>query len=122
MGIDIYSRWKNMTDAEKEGQYTGFSVTSGDVGYLREAYHGEPYATKYFVSEAFSAPDGEVKIPAHILRSRLPETLRIAAERNNKLYEGDNMRDVLKAFIDFVELCEAKEEETGESPTITASY
>lgn len=26
MGIDIYLRWNDMTDAEREAQHTGFSV------------------------------------------------------------------------------------------------
>jgi predicted Rossmann fold nucleotide-binding protein DprA/Smf involved in DNA uptake len=45
MGIDIYARWKGQTRQEQEAQYTGFSVVHGHLGYLREAYHGEPYAT-----------------------------------------------------------------------------
>ena len=53
MGIDIYMHWKDQTEEEHKAQLTGFSVTSGDVGYLREAYHGSPYATKFLMPEAF---------------------------------------------------------------------
>jgi hypothetical protein len=49
MGIDIYMRWKGQTDEETQAQFVGFSVVHGHVGYLREAYHGAPYATKYGV-------------------------------------------------------------------------
>ena len=53
MGIDIYARWKGQTEAEEQAQNTGFSAVHGHVGYLREAYHGEPYATRYLAAEAF---------------------------------------------------------------------
>lgn len=53
MGIDVYADWDGRTKEEQEAQYTGFSVTSGDAGYLREAYHGEPYATMVLFPECF---------------------------------------------------------------------
>ena len=53
MGIDIYAKWDRMSRQEEAAQITGFSVEHGHVGYLREAYHGEPYATKVFVPQAF---------------------------------------------------------------------
>jgi hypothetical protein len=71
MGIDIYARWKGQTDAETQTQMTGFSVVHGHVGYLREAYHGEPYATKYLLREAFEHPAARSHIPASVLRQRL---------------------------------------------------
>src|SRR5438128_1651131 len=49
MGIDIYAYWDGMTDAEEAAQITGMSVVRGHVGYLREAYHGEPHATRVLV-------------------------------------------------------------------------
>ena len=42
MGIDIYARWRGQTEEEQHAQITSFSVVHGHVGYLREAYHGEP--------------------------------------------------------------------------------
>ncbi len=57
MGIDLYAKWEGMTVQEAEDQITGFSVTAGSVGYLREAYHGDPYATIWLAPEAF-ATDG----------------------------------------------------------------
>ena len=71
MGIDIYLKWKNMDKDAAKNQITGFSTTAGDRGYLREAYHGGPYATKILVREAFESDDGEAKIPAATLRMRL---------------------------------------------------
>ena len=82
MGIDIYAQWRGMTKANKQAQITGFSVTSGHVGYLREAYHGEPYATKALVPEAFSSDNGKAEIAAALLRERLPAVLRLVAERH----------------------------------------
>jgi hypothetical protein len=53
MGIDIYLKWDGMEAEKKQQQITGMSTTSGEVGYLREAYHGGPYTTKILVREAF---------------------------------------------------------------------
>jgi hypothetical protein len=71
MGIDIYLEWDGMEEEEKTAQATGFSTTSGNVGYLREAYHGGPYATRILVREAFEADDCRAEIPAAIMRERL---------------------------------------------------
>jgi len=125
MGIDIYASWPSQTQAEADAQMTGYSIEHGHVGYLREAYHGEPYATHVLVPEAFDHPDG-ARIPASTLRERLPETLATATRRQHLVYnegpEHDNTRTILKSFSDFVELCERKEQEAGEPCTITASY
>ena len=71
MGIDIYLRWHGQSEADKQAQYTGFSIDAGDVGYLREAYHGGPYATHILVREAFESETGEAEIPAAVMRERL---------------------------------------------------
>lgn len=123
MGIDIYAKWKGQTKKEEKAQFTGFDTTKGNVGYLREAYHGDPYATRYLVAEAFE--NGDVKIRADVLRSRLPKTLELVAERQEKVYpteKGKWTKAVQKSFTDFVELCEKKELETGEPCTISAFY
>jgi hypothetical protein len=125
MGIDIYARWKGQTEADSQAQITGFDVTVGRLGYLREAYHGEPYATHYLVREAFESADGTAQIPAATLRERLPETLELAMLREKEVYQEPsvNLEDpAVRSFSDFVELCERKEAETGEPVTIIASY
>ncbi len=125
MGIDIYANWKGQTKEEKEAQVTGFSVAHGHVGYLREAYHGEPYATRYLVREAFENKFGQATIPATKLRERLGATLDLVEEREREVYNETDSRVIAKAkksFTDFVELCEEKERETGEAVTIIASY
>lgn len=38
MGLDIYLRWRDQTEAETRAQYTGFETT-GAVGYLRSSYN-----------------------------------------------------------------------------------
>jgi len=90
MGIDIYAHWRGQTEAETEAQITGFSGVHGHVGYLREAYHGGPYVTKYLVAEAFAAEDGESTIPAQTLRQRLPVAVLMHLYREHKLYGGGN--------------------------------
>ncbi|MBM4398465.1 MAG: hypothetical protein FJ087_22590 [Deltaproteobacteria bacterium] len=125
MGIDIYARWPGQTAQERDAQITGFDVTAGAVGYLREAYHGEPYATQYLVREAFAAPTGEARIPAAELRERLPGAIALALERERTVYDNAGVtRDhpAIQSFVQFVELCERKERETGTPVTIVASY
>jgi len=125
MGIDIYCRWKDQTEEEENAQYeAGFSGVHGHVGYLREAYHGDPYATKFLVAEAFASDNGEARISAETLRARLPQTLAFVEERERKIYKGDDeaVAGLQKSFSDFVALCERKEKETGEPCRIFASY
>ncbi len=124
MGIDIYAAWDGMTKEEEWAQITGFSSVHGYVGYLREAYHGEPYATHVLVPEAF-APGGAL-IPAATLREGLPETLRTARVRMRVLYKQnpDSAEGAaeLRSFEDFVALCERKEMECGTPCRIKTSY
>jgi hypothetical protein len=123
MGIDIYAEWDGMTDAEKRAQTTGFSVVHGHVGYLREAYHGEPYATKVLVPEAFQ--EQRSYIHAATLADRLPAVLVVAETRERTIYgvtDAKRISPVLQSFRDFVALCERKEAETGEPCLIIASY
>ncbi len=123
MGIDIYAQWEGMTAAEENAQITGFSVEHGHVGYLREAYHGEPYATKYLVAEAFE--HGRAAIDAATLQQRLPVALELAEKREREVYEVTDAADierVLKSYRDFVALCARKQRETGHPCLIIASY
>jgi len=123
MGIDIYMRWDGMTEADREKQITGFDATVGDVGYLREAYHGGPYATRYLVEEAFEDGAGDVHIPAKELRERLPLTKDIVIQRAKEVYKEELTEDdeIVKSFENFVKLGEALEAD-GRKPTIYASY
>lgn len=123
MGIDIYMRWDGMTEEDRDKQITGFDATVGEVGYLREAYHGSPYATKYLVEEAFEDGAGDVHIPAKELRKRLPLTKDIVIQRFKEVYKEEIEEDnvFVKAYEDFVKLGEALEEQ-GRKPTIYASW
>lgn len=96
MGIDVYLRWDNQTEEEKQKQYTGFSTNSGHTGYLREAYHGNPYATRVLMPEGFSADGDGVAIPNATLRERLPRTLLCALVRNLVLYGNERKPYVVK--------------------------
>lgn len=89
MGIDVYLRWRGQTDAERKAQFTGYSVTSGHLGYLREAYHGGPYATAYLISENWDEqPDDGFTIPAAELRKRLPATVMASLYREEIIYKN----------------------------------
>jgi len=124
MGIDVYMSWKGQTEEEKEKQYTGFSVVHGHVGYLREAYHGDPYATRFLVREAFESKTATAQISADVLESRLQETIEIVKRRYKKIYneEIDYNHPAIQSFVDFVELARRKEDETSEPVTIIVSY
>lgn len=88
MGIDIYLEWDGINEDDKKAQWgTGFSVTSGDAGYLREAYHGGPYATKILCREAFESETCRAEIPAETLRERLTNVTEPAYNKS----AGHNM-------------------------------
>jgi hypothetical protein len=105
MGIDIYAEWNGMTEAERNARVTGFSIEHGHVGYLREAYHGSPYVTKYLVPEAFASEDGVAAIPAAVMLERLPAAVLLSMYREHKVYGGgdpavvDLSRDGVGALI-----------------------
>lgn len=122
MGIDIYLTWDEQTQEERQAQYTGFDVTAGAVGYLREAYHGGPYVTEVLMPESFN-DEGQATIPAATLRARLPEAIATAKQRSKEVYNeeiGDD-HPVVQSFVAFVELAEKMEEE-GRNPIIVNSY
>jgi hypothetical protein len=127
MGIDVYLNWKKKTKKDKESQITGFSTRSGNVGYLREAYHGEPYATRVLMPEGFEDkddPDGiGVSIPNAVLVARLPATEAAVRERYKNIYQetGEDVDEAVKAYKDFVAL-HAEKESAGLDPTIYVSY
>ena len=125
MGIDIYAKWDGQGDDERQAQKEAWlSTEAGHIGYLREAYHGEPYATRHLVPEAFVKRDGAL-ITAAMLRERLPETLRLAEQRERQVYGATTQEDiepVLKSFREFVEHCEEVEKTTGKPVRIFASW
>ena len=123
MGIDIYATWRGQRDDQTMAQGSAWlSILGGKVGYLREAYHGEPYATRFLCPEAFQ--ENGARIPAAILNERLPETLRLVEERERTLYHSGakEIEAAKQDFRDFVTLCERKEKETGEPVLVTAWY
>jgi len=93
MGIDIYSKWKNQSEND-ESQITGFSVTAGDVGYLREAYHGSPYVTKNSVAVAFQSKTAEAQISVKVLKERLPVAVLMSLYREKKVYSKEGVGEI----------------------------
>ena len=122
MGIDCYLIWDDQTEEEQKSQYTSFSIQHGHVGYLREAYHGGPYAIKVLAPEAWK--EEEATIPVDILRARLPEAIQACKERHFKNYgEDENAEAVqwaVRSLEEFVQLAEAKDRE-GKKPRIHVS-
>lgn len=59
-----------------------------------------------------------MEIRAALLRARLDEVLKIAIERQALIYhrqaDDEAAQLAVKSFVDFVELCERKERETGQ--------
>jgi hypothetical protein len=128
MGIDVYLKWEGMTAEDERNQITGFSTVSGHKGYLREAYHGSPYATHVLFPECWEDSKGnhpgEVEIPAATLRKRLPAAIKACIERARKVYHESVTADSpeCKAFTDFVALAERKEKESGQPCRVYVSY
>jgi hypothetical protein len=123
MGIDIYAHWIGQTREAKAKQSEAWlSIGMGGAGYLREAYHGEPYATKFLFAEAFET--GEARIEAAVLRERLPHTLALVEERERKIYQStdEEIEDMKQSYRKFVTLCAEKEKETGDPVLVIASY
>lgn len=91
---------------------------------MREAYHGEPYATRFLFAEAFDSENGMAQISAAQLRRNLDRALELVEERARKIYNAtdEEVEADKKSFRDFVALCERKERETGEPVRIVASY
>ena len=122
MGIDVYMEWTGMSKEDEEKQ--GFEVSDG---YLREAYHGGPYATKVLVPESFDTDcDTGVEYKVSTLRERLPEAIKTTHIREKLLYNNyyEEHKDDLpmeKALIAFVELAERLENE-GKVITIHTSW
>lgn len=124
MGIDIYATWEGMTSSEVRAQRQAcFSADEGHTGYLRESYHGGPYATKALVPEAFET--GEACISAADLEKRLPEVLAIAESRQRMIYDEEDeseIQEICQSYRDFVALCTEKEGKTGIPCLIIASF
>ena len=139
MGIDCYNQTAQDLNGNDSGQ--GFDITAGDKGYLREAYHGNPYATKYLLKECFLIDDvagklykmsnGNVEykiqvfISAKLLRERLSKTLELVAERYKKNYKDSTdkeMKVAQKSFINFVELAEKIEKKEKTPCEFYASF
>lgn len=79
MGIDIFLTWRGQTRKEKRWQNVAasqMSRTAGDVGYLREAYAGEP-------ALQFNLPPGYERHPNFSL-TKLPPP----PESDKELYDG----------------------------------
>lgn len=96
MGIDIYLEWdgKENDESVEQGAF-GFDTTAGHVGYLRESYHGGPYATKILVREAFEAENCKARIPAAKLRRRLTIPDRSAEGCDGGHFAAQLMAEVL---------------------------
>jgi len=141
MGIDVYMSWGD--GPSFDGNYA--TAFRGGNGYLRESYHGGPYATVLLVPEAFgdldrtaqafampaiasaavgTTPDGSPLIPAHVLRGRLPVALLTVAERYRAVYgeECDEGHPALREFVEFVELAERMEAKLGHAVGVRASW
>lgn len=97
MGIDVYLKWDGQTEAEERGQITGFSAIAGRAGYLREAYHGGPYATHILAREAFESEDCAAEIPAATMRERLTSVTEPA--RGEHIQAGDAAAQMIMAIL-----------------------
>jgi len=132
MGVDVLLIWEGMTFEDW--------IKVRAVSHLHEAYHGEPYATsvlidegvdenvtvekkRMFVGTHIESEYELIPVRARKLRDILPKVLKVAMERQAKLYHENATIDSpeIRAFSDFVELAEKKEKE-GKKLYISVSY
>lgn len=99
MGIDVYLKWKDMDQEDEKRQITGFSVLNGHAGYLREAYHGGPYATHILVREAFESDTCEAQIPAAVMRERLTHVTEPARGCDGGSHVAELIFNTLRAIM-----------------------
>lgn len=123
MGIDVYLRWDKQTKEEHDKQITGYDITKGDVGYLREAYHGSVYATEVLMSEDWDKQGEGLVIKNSVLKSRLSDTIKTVIERHKTTYSEILTEDspYVKSFVNFVDL-HGKLEKENRNPRIVISY
>ena len=109
--------------AQLSGKFSTAYGDYGSVGYLREPHHGEPYATRTLVPEAFRY--GRARIAAADLQKRLPDALHIVEtrERLTAFNSADEaaIERMQKHYRDFVALCARKEIQSGIPCMIVAS-
>ena len=124
MGIDMYLEWEGMTEDDTKAQYTGFEVSgkAGVAGYLREAYHGGPYATQVLAPECWKTEDQRTTLDAQTLRKRLPQAIATAHDRAQKVYDAPSHPEMEAALTAFVERAERMQEQTGRPVRVIASY
>jgi hypothetical protein len=124
MGIDIYARWESQTRKEQEAQRQALcSPKAGNVGYLWEDSDGGILPSGHLLREAFHNLEGAF-IPAKTLRERLPMTLRLASLREQSCGDTtkEELKAVLKSYMNFVELCERQEAKTRQPVKIIVSW
>ncbi len=128
MDIEVCAQWDYMSMQEAAAQLGGkfnteYGVEAGSVGYLREPYHGEPYATKTLVPEAFRY--GRARIAAVELQKRLPDALHIVETRERayafSAADDADIERMQRRYREFVALCARKEQECGIPCMIIAS-
>ena len=109
MGIDVYREWPGPEEERKikDNQPDWCTTTQGYLGYLRESYHGGPYATKLLVREAFDAEKCRADIPAAVMRERLTTVTTPAMN-------ADGGHKAAEAMVAMMQLAGAK----SESPVI----
>jgi hypothetical protein len=85
VGIDVFLQWPGQEKEQTaDDAFQMHSTTDGHVGYLREAYHGEPYATKILVREAFESENCIADIPAAVMRERLTKPTAAAGRTDGE--------------------------------------
>lgn len=100
MGIDVYLEWEGMDEEKKQEQYScGFSIMGGHTGYLRESYHGEPYATQILVREAFESDDCRAQIPAAVMRERLTNVTEPAYGKTGGHKAAQMFAQIMRAAV-----------------------
>lgn len=117
MGIDVFLEWDGQEKEREEAagdKPQWCSAVDGHVGYLREAYHGGPYATKLLVREAFEADTCRAEIPAAVMRERLTNV-------TEPVYGADGGHNLAAMLVTVFKTLAENEENTAVEPPLIGS-
>ena len=122
MGVDIYLRWKGITDKDKKKQCQGFDISIGRLGYLRGAYNGHiGYdAIKILFLDVDWEKDWKVDID--ILKNNLQRLeLGLFKKKKKEFYSKEGKDVEIQSYRDFVALAKKLIKEK-KNPKVHFSY